>query len=230
MCAVARRLAEANGVEISTHVSAAEDLGLPADRKFDVIYTGNTLHHVDIAATMPRLLRHLQPGGIFVSWDPLAYNPAINVYRRRAAEVHTVDEHPLRRADIRAIRGCFQESTTRYFWLSTLLIFIIMAVGAAPECKTGAFLENRHRGSRPVGLALPPARTPRQSSAVDPVPASALLERGHRGPGPQVIHESRRQIILLPARRGGPVLQRGDRPARVCPPREGGLRATGLRP
>jgi SAM-dependent methyltransferase len=128
MCAAARRLAGCNGVQIATHVSAAESLGLPADRKFDVIYTGNTLHHVDIAATMPRLLRHLKPGGVFVSWDPVAYNPVINLYRRRAMQVRTADEHPLRLADIRAVRAHFPASHTRWFWLSTLLIFCVMAV------------------------------------------------------------------------------------------------------
>lgn len=128
MCAAAHRLAGSNGVQIATHVSAAEDLGLPADRQFDVIYTGNTLHHVDIASTLPRLLQHLKPGGTFVSWDPVAYNPVINIYRRRAMQVRTVDEHPLRLADIRAVRACFRESHTRWFWLSTLLIFCVMAV------------------------------------------------------------------------------------------------------
>jgi 2-polyprenyl-3-methyl-5-hydroxy-6-metoxy-1,4-benzoquinol methylase len=128
MCDAAGRLAAANGVTISTHVSAAEDLGLPADKKFDVIYTGNTLHHVDLAATMPRLLRHLKSDGMFVSWDPVAYNPVINLYRRRAMQVRTEDEHPLRLADIRAVRAHFRESRTRWFWLSTLLIFCAMAV------------------------------------------------------------------------------------------------------
>lgn len=126
MCDTARRLAEANGVRIKTHVSAAEDLGLPADLKFDIIYTGNTLHHVDLAATMPLLLKHLKPDGTFVSWDPVAYNPAINYYRRHAMEVRTEDEHPLRLRDIRAVQSRFRESHTRWFWLSTLLIFIIM--------------------------------------------------------------------------------------------------------
>lgn len=128
MCSTAGRLAESNGVKIATHVSAAEDLGLPADRRFDVIYTGNTLHHVDLAATMPRLLKHLKPDGLFVSWDPVAYNPVINIYRRRAMQVRTVDEHPLRLADIRSVRANFRESHTRWFWLSTLLIFCLMAV------------------------------------------------------------------------------------------------------
>ncbi|MEJ1974403.1 MAG: class I SAM-dependent methyltransferase [Lacunisphaera sp.] len=91
--------------------SASEDLGFPADVKFDVIYTGNTLHHVDIAATMPLLLKHLKPDGTFVSWDPVAYNPAINYYRRNAMEVRTEDEHPLRLKDIRAVRSNFREST-----------------------------------------------------------------------------------------------------------------------
>lgn len=126
MCDAARRLAEHNGVKIRTHVSASEDLGFPPDTKFDVIYTGNTLHHVDIAATMPLLLKHLKPDGVFVSWDPVAYNPAINYYRRNAMEVRTEDEHPLRLADIRAVRSHFKESRIAWFWLSTLLIFIIM--------------------------------------------------------------------------------------------------------
>ncbi len=126
MCDAARRLAEHNGVTIRTHVSASEDLGFGDDVKFDVIYTGNTLHHVDIAATMPLLLKHLKPDGVFVSWDPVAYNPAINYYRRNAMEVRTHDEHPLTLADIRAVRHCFRESHTRWFWLTTLSIFIIM--------------------------------------------------------------------------------------------------------
>jgi len=126
MCDAAHRLAEHNGVKIKTHVSASEDLGFPAGLQFDVIYTGNTLHHVDIAATMSLLLKHLKPDGTFVSWDPVAYNPAINYYRRKAIEVRTEDEHPLRLRDIRAVRANFRESHTRWFWLSTLSIFIIM--------------------------------------------------------------------------------------------------------
>lgn len=126
MCGAARRLAEANGVKIKTHVSASEDLGFPADVKFNIIYTGNTLHHVDIAATMPLLLKHLKPDGMFVSWDPVAYNPAINHYRRNAMAVRTEDEHPLRLVDIRAVQANFHESKLAWFWLSTLLIFISM--------------------------------------------------------------------------------------------------------
>jgi 2-polyprenyl-3-methyl-5-hydroxy-6-metoxy-1,4-benzoquinol methylase len=128
MCDVAQRLAVANGVKIKTHVSAAEELGLGADAKFDIIYTGNTLHHVDILSSLPLLLKHLKPDGIFVSWDPVAYNPAINYYRRNAMAVRTEDEHPLRLVDIKNIGNHFSNYKTKWFWLSTLLIFVIMAI------------------------------------------------------------------------------------------------------
>ena len=125
MCDAARRLAEREGVPLETHVSAAEDLRLGA-RQFDIIYTGNTLHHVDLEPTMDRLLLHLREGGTFVSWDPVAYNPIINVYRRLATRVRTPDEHPLRLRDIRSIQSRFATSEVRWFWLTTLLIFLCM--------------------------------------------------------------------------------------------------------
>lgn len=125
MCAATQRLAEANGVKLQTHVAPAEDFAL-GDRQFDIIYTGNTLHHVDIAQTMDRLLPHLRSDGVFVSWDPVAYNPLINVYRRIATKVRTEDEHPLRLADVRAITGRFGRHDVRWFWCSTLLVFLWM--------------------------------------------------------------------------------------------------------
>ena len=127
MCDTASRLAEANGTTIRTHVSAAEDLGLPADERFDIIYTGNTLHHVDISTALPRLLRHLKPDGVFVSWDPVAYNPIINIYRILATEVRTEDEHPLRLCDVRNVSRHFAKTEVRWFWFTTLVIFMLMA-------------------------------------------------------------------------------------------------------
>lgn len=122
------RLAARNNVSVRTHLSAAEDLRLSECAVFDVIYAGNLLHHVDIAATLKGLSPHLAQGGIFVSWDPLAYNPVINVYRRMATAVRTPDEHPLTWADIRAFRAQFERVETRYFWLTSLVVFLIMAL------------------------------------------------------------------------------------------------------
>jgi 2-polyprenyl-3-methyl-5-hydroxy-6-metoxy-1,4-benzoquinol methylase len=120
------RLAMRNGVKVTPHVSAAEDLKLPSNAQFDVIYAGNLLHHVDIDETLKRLFPHLAPNGLLVTWDPLAYNPAINVYRSIATSVRTPDEHPLTWSDIRLFKKHFKSVETRYFWLTTLLVFIFM--------------------------------------------------------------------------------------------------------
>ena len=63
-----------------------------------------------------------------VTWDPLAYNPIINVYRMIATDVRTPDEHPLKMRDIRLFRKYFNKVETEYFWLTTLIIFIFMAL------------------------------------------------------------------------------------------------------
>lgn len=123
-----RRLADRYGVLVRTHQSAAEELLLAPAEKFDVIYAGNLLHHVDILHTVKLLRPHLAPGGVLVTWDPLAYNPVINVYRGIATDVRTDDEHPLKWADIAGIKALFPRVETRYFWLSTLIVFLMMAI------------------------------------------------------------------------------------------------------
>jgi 2-polyprenyl-3-methyl-5-hydroxy-6-metoxy-1,4-benzoquinol methylase len=122
------RLAKTNNVSVKQHVASAEDMQLPQEAKFDIIYAGNLLHHVDIEETITRIKPHLAKGGMFVSWDPLAYNPAINAYRVMATEVRTPDEHPLKWSDIKLFHKHFDTVETRYFWLTTLIIFIIMAL------------------------------------------------------------------------------------------------------
>ena len=121
-------LAQVNGVRVMPHLAAAEDMQLTADQRFDVIYAGNLLHHVDIGETLARLKPHLAPDGMLVTWDPLAYNPVINVYRAIATEVRTPDEHPLKWGDIKTFKRHFEIVETRYFWLTTLVIFVVMAI------------------------------------------------------------------------------------------------------
>lgn len=121
-------LALRNGVRVTPHLASAEDLNLPANMRFDIIYAGNLLHHVDIEETITRLKPHLAQDGLFVTWDPVAYNPIINVYRAIATDVRTPDEHPLKWRDIQIFRKHFTHVETRYFWLTTLVIFLLMAL------------------------------------------------------------------------------------------------------
>ena len=128
MLDITNQLAEKNNTTVTTHLADAEDLGLSHKQQYDIIYTGNLLHHVDIEKMIMNIKPHLKPKGIFVSWDPLAYNPAINIYRMIATDVRTPDEHPLKWRDIKLFNKYFSNVERKYFWFSTLIIFVIMAL------------------------------------------------------------------------------------------------------
>jgi SAM-dependent methyltransferase len=124
MVQTGRELARKYGVEIEGFVSQAEDLGIPAET-YDFVYIANTIHHVrDRDALFQKIHRALKLGGRFFSYDPIAYNPAINAYRRMAIEVRTEDESPLTPADLRLARKYFPSVQHREFWISTLLLFV----------------------------------------------------------------------------------------------------------
>jgi 2-polyprenyl-3-methyl-5-hydroxy-6-metoxy-1,4-benzoquinol methylase len=124
MVEMALRLGRKYGVELEGIVSGAEDLNLP-DNSYDIIYVANTIHHVhDRASLFEQMHRALKPGGMFISYDPIAYNPLINVYRRMATAVRTPDESPLSVADLKLARRYFQNVRHREFWVSTLLLFV----------------------------------------------------------------------------------------------------------
>ena len=112
------------GVELEGIVSGAEDLQLPSSA-YDIIYVANTIHHVRHRALLfEQMSRALKPGGMFFSYDPLAYNPLINVYRRMATKVRTVDESPLTSNDIKLAKKYFQRVQHREFWVAGLLLFV----------------------------------------------------------------------------------------------------------
>lgn len=124
MVEAARRLAAHHGVALEGVVGAAETLAVPP-ASFDVIYTANTLHHLaDLPGFLAGISRLLAPGGRFCSWDPVKYNPVINVYRRMAQPVRTEDEQPLGRAELALIRRHFRHVETRHFWLLGLALFL----------------------------------------------------------------------------------------------------------
>jgi 2-polyprenyl-3-methyl-5-hydroxy-6-metoxy-1,4-benzoquinol methylase len=123
MLQIIRQLAELHKVAIKTYQCSADNTKLQADT-FDIVYCGNLLHHVDILSTLKEIKRLLKPGGIFVSWDPIAYNPLINVYRKLAKNVRTEDEHPLKRSDIHIVKTLFPSHIFSAYWLFTLVIFL----------------------------------------------------------------------------------------------------------
>ncbi len=86
---------------------------------YDYVYGANVLHHVtDVEATLLRARHALKSGGMCLFWDPIAYNPVINVYRRMATQVRTEDERPLRRQILPLFRKHFTEVQHREFCCS----------------------------------------------------------------------------------------------------------------
>ena len=124
MVETALKLGVQFGVKLQGLVSGGEALNLP-EAAYDIIYIANTIHHVqDRALLFVQMQRALKPGGRFFSYDPLAYNPVINVYRRMASEVRTPDEAPLTVADLRLAKKYFRNVGHREFWVSSLLLFV----------------------------------------------------------------------------------------------------------
>lgn len=124
MIALAKQLAAHHHTEIEGFVCPAENLTLP-DNYIDICYTANVLHHVaDRKRTLREIYRVLKPNGLVISWDPLAYNPIINVYRHMADKVRTKDEQPVKFDLVREYQEVFENVGHYEFWLAGLLIFI----------------------------------------------------------------------------------------------------------
>lgn len=124
MLEATRRVARSHGVSVHTELCPAGSLPCE-DASFDVVYVANTIHHLqDRDRFLDEVHRVLRPGGWFYSWDPLAYNPLINIYRRIATEVRTEDERPLGLDFLRGARSRFPGLRSRYFWIAGLSLFL----------------------------------------------------------------------------------------------------------
>jgi 2-polyprenyl-3-methyl-5-hydroxy-6-metoxy-1,4-benzoquinol methylase len=124
MVQTGHEIAKKYGVEVEGIVSSAEELDVPAE-SYDLVYIANTIHHVqDRELLFQKIHRALKPGGRFFSFDPIAYNPVINVYRRMATEVRTEDESPLTARDLKLAKKYFPDVQHREFWISTLALFL----------------------------------------------------------------------------------------------------------
>lgn len=120
----AKQLASYHQTQINGIVCPAEKLDLP-DNSVDICYIANVLHHVtDRKSTLQEIHRVLKPNGLIVSWDPLTYNPIINIYRHMATKVRTEHEKPLGFNIVQEYEEFFEQVEHHEFWLSALLIFV----------------------------------------------------------------------------------------------------------
>jgi SAM-dependent methyltransferase len=94
------------------------------DNTFKTVLCSGMLHHLDLNRAFPELHRIVEPGGRVLCIEPLAYNPAIQMYRKRTPELRTEweAEHILTRADLQRAReaGFRVENVRHWFLLSPL--------------------------------------------------------------------------------------------------------------
>ena len=124
MLEVIRQRAQKAGVKVNLQVVSANKLTGLKDNSFDIVYAANLLHHVNIEPCVREAHRVLKSNGSAYFWDPLQYNPVINIYRSIATQVRTTDEHPLRKSDIESIKNQFSDIEIKYFWLSAMIVFM----------------------------------------------------------------------------------------------------------
>ncbi|MCR4414554.1 MAG: class I SAM-dependent methyltransferase [Thermoguttaceae bacterium] len=119
-----RSLAALHGVSVETCLTPAESLAVP-DGHYDFVYAGEVIRHIgDRGHFYEQAARCLKPGGTMLSVDPLAYNPAINLYRRMSPDVRTADESPLTFDELTRLRRHFARVEYRVFWIASLLLFV----------------------------------------------------------------------------------------------------------
>lgn len=119
----AKKLARRENVSLSDRKASACRTGFD-NETFDIVYAANLLHHVNLEDTITEAFRVLKKGGIFVSWDPLAHNFIINIYRKIAKEVRSEDEHPLRIEDLKIFKRYFYKVEFETTWFFTLWVFV----------------------------------------------------------------------------------------------------------
>jgi len=116
----ARERTRANRVHVECVVADGEALPF-ADDSFDAVWGNAILHHLDLTKAGRELFRVMKPGGVAVFCEPWGGNPALAFARRflpYAGKDRTVDERPLRKADLAPLRDRFTVNTQGHQLLS----------------------------------------------------------------------------------------------------------------
>lgn len=120
--------AKARNLEIHCSVMDAENLTFPDD-SFDLVCGSGILHHLDLEKAYPELKRALKPGGRSIFFEPMGYNPLINLYRKMTPSIRTEDEHPLLMEDFELAENYFDNVQPHYFHLTSLFSSFIPGTG-----------------------------------------------------------------------------------------------------
>jgi ubiquinone/menaquinone biosynthesis C-methylase UbiE len=122
---ITRERAEASGVGGAVHVSwmAAETLAFRA-ATFDWVVGFGLLHHADLTALGPELVRVLRSDGRALFREPLGTNPVLEFARNHLPyrdKHHSRNEHPLKYDHIHQVGRGFRSTRVREFYLFSMI-------------------------------------------------------------------------------------------------------------
>lgn len=123
----ARTRAKVNQVDVQFLLANGEHLPF-ADESFDGIWGNAILHHLDLHQAGRELHRILKPGGKAVFCEPWGGNPILHWARKYLpypGKQRTVDELPLRSAEVRILEGIFPKVHLQGFQLLAMIRRVI---------------------------------------------------------------------------------------------------------
>lgn len=120
--------ADKRNLNIHCSVMNAENLTFP-DGSFDLVCGSGILHHLDLEKAYPELKRVLKQGGRGIFFEPMGYNPFINLYRKLTPSMRTEDEHPLLMEDFELAGEYFNKVEPHFFHLTSFFSSFIPGAG-----------------------------------------------------------------------------------------------------
>jgi len=108
-----KQIAEAKKREIKGLLEFSnKDIMAPIDGRYDIIYGLAALHHMEYRTLLGRLYdTNLNDGGLMLFMEPLGSNLLIRLYHVFSKSVHTPDEKPFSRKELRWLRENFPDIT-----------------------------------------------------------------------------------------------------------------------
>jgi SAM-dependent methyltransferase len=91
------------------------------DSTFDLICCTGVLHHLDTHQSAVAWSRILKPTGRVVMLEPMAWNPAVAVFRMLTPSMRTPDEHPLTPKDFSLLKRSFDAVQTHAYVMTSVL-------------------------------------------------------------------------------------------------------------
>lgn len=105
------------------------DANGPIEGTFDLIIGRAVMHHLRWKPVLDRLYEtNLAPGGSMQFWEPMGSNPLLRLYHRYATRLHTEEETPFYRGDLRWIRNRFDHVQLRPVNLFSLPVGVMSSL------------------------------------------------------------------------------------------------------